>query len=212
MTQPAARPPHPRTVSRALGEEFRQRRRALGYTQTYVAEHAGLTTGFISQVERGQASPSISSLNAISKVLGLNPFSFFDLPSAPDALTRQGERPAYGIAPNTLRYERVTTPFPGNVLRAVIIHEAPGHRSEPIRHEGEELFYIISGELTIELDGTRHVLRAGDTLHFASHRVHSSWNHTDAVTTMLHTCTMDVFGDTWRVAEGGTAPSPEAIP
>lgn len=191
-------------MGRALGEEIRQRRRALGLTQTHVAERAGLTTGFISQVERGQAAPSLSSLNAISRVLGMNPFSFFDLPSAPEALTRQGERPAYGIAPNTGRYERVTTPFPGNVLRSVIIHEDPGQRSEPIRHEGEELFYIISGELTVELDGIRHVLGTGDTIHFDSTRVHSTWNHTTTVTTLLHTCTMDVFGDTWR--DGGTAP------
>jgi hypothetical protein len=39
------------------------------------------------------------------------------------------------------------------------------------------------------------ILEAGDSVHFPSTRTHVTWNHTTVPTTVLHTCTMDVFGD-----------------
>jgi transcriptional regulator with XRE-family HTH domain len=178
-----------------IGERIRARRKAMGLTLQTVADRAGLTAGFISQIERGIGAPSLSSLAAISRVLEVDPAVFFVQPPGPGAISRAGNRPVYGLDPKALSYERISSTFPGNVLRAVIIHEAPGHRSEPISHEGEELFFILSGALTVELEGRRHILNAGDSIHFASTRVHSTWNHTTAPTTLLHTCTMDVFGD-----------------
>lgn len=191
----------------ALGTRMRDRRKALGLTLQSVADEAGLTAGFISQVERGLTAPSLSSLTAISRVLGLDPGEFLVQPSDPGPMTRAGDRPVYGFDTSKMGYERLSSSFPGNVLRAVLIHEAPGHRTEPIRHEGEELFFILSGALTVEIEGQRHVLNAGDSIHFASTRVHSSWNHTGQVATLLHTCTMDVFGDARRAAHhpGGVA-------
>ncbi|ADO44271.1 probable transcriptional regulator (plasmid) [Ketogulonicigenium vulgare Y25] len=183
----------------SVGDALRARRIALGITQRVVADQAGLTTGFISQVERGLTAPSLSSLHAISKVLGLSPLQFIDTPPAPQQLTRAGARQTYGIAPNVARYERLTGHFPGSVLRSVICHEDPGQRHAPIRHEGEELFYIIAGALTVEVGGTPHVLHPGDTIHFSSGDVHSTWNHTSSPTTFLHTCTMDVFDDAQAV-------------
>lgn len=81
------------------------------------------------------------------------------------------------------------------MLNGVLIHESPGHRSEPIRHEGEELFFILRGELTVEVGGKMQVLKAGDSLHFLSNDLHSTWNHTAGETVILHVCTMDVFED-----------------
>ena len=93
------------------------------------------------------------------------------------------------------RLKLIAAAFPGNVLRSTLIHEPPGFRSEPMSHEGEEIFYIVSGALTLELDGERMILEAGDTVHFPSTRIHVTWNHTAEPATIFHTCTMDVFGD-----------------
>lgn len=110
-------------------------------------------------------------------------------------LTWRTERPHYAIGGNSLTYERLSASFPGNVLRSVIIHEPPRHRSEPIAHEGEEIFFILEGALTVEVEGECTILDVGDSIHFPSTRTHSTWNHTSTPTTILHTCTMDVFGD-----------------
>lgn len=178
-----------------LGDRLRKRRKSRGLTMQDVADRAGLSIGFISQIERGLAAPSLSSLVALARVLQSEVSSFLDQPRGDSSATRQDQRPVYSIADNALSYERVSAAFPGNTLRSVIIHEPPGHRSEPISHEGEELFYIIQGAITVEVDGERTILQAGDTIHFPSTRTHSTWNHTDTPATILHTCTMDVFGD-----------------
>ena len=194
-----------------LGERLREQRKRLGLTLTEVADAAGLTAGFISQIERGITTPSLSSLVAVSRVLKAHVGDFLAQPKVTVPLTRQSERPHYAIGGNSLSYERLSASFPGSVLRSVIIHEPPGYRSEPISHEGEELFFILGGSLTVEVEDETTVLGAGDSIHFPSTKTHSTWNHTDRPTTILHICTMDVFGDdqTDRTAEAGAAAANE---
>ncbi|WP_159587259.1 cupin domain-containing protein [Chelativorans xinjiangense] len=178
-----------------LGERLRKRRRTLGLTLKEVAVGSGLSVGFISQIERGIAAPSLSSLVSVARVLGTEVGEFLSQPKGNVPITRHDQRPVYAVSPHSLTYERVSSSFPGNVLRSVIIHEPPGHRSEPISHEGEEMFYLLEGTVTVEVAGERTVLEAGDSLHFPSTKTHSSWNHSDRPATILWVGTMDVFGD-----------------
>lgn len=181
-----------------LGERLRNRRKALKLTLQDVANGAGFSVGFISQIERGITVPSLTSLVSVCRVLQVEIGSFFQQPKVSAAVTRHEGRPIYGlggVADNRLTYERLSAAFPGNVLRSTIIHAPPGFRSEPMSHEGEEIFFIVDGEMTLELDGDVMILKTGDTAHFPSTRTHATWNHTSEPATLLHTCTMDVFGD-----------------
>ena len=184
-----------------LGQRLRDRRRELGLTLKEVADQAGLSVGFISQVERGLTAPSLSSLVNISRVLGTHVTQFLSQPSGKSPLTRHNQRPVYAVAGATMSYERISASFGGSQLNSVVIHEPPGHRSEPIRHEGEELFFILEGAITVEVENDRTVLEAGDSIHFASTRRHSTWNHTTSPASILHVCTMDVFGEGADAAE-----------
>lgn len=177
-----------------VGEQLKIRRKQLGMTLKEVADGAGLSVGFISQVERGLTAPSLSSLAGISDVLGVHMSRFLSVPSSAKELTRETERAVYSVSAGAISYERISGVFPGSVLNSVLVHEPPGSRSIPIRHEGEELFFVLAGSLTVELDGECTILNSGDSIHFDSTRQHSSWNHTTEPTTILHVCTMNVFG------------------
>lgn len=178
-----------------LGQRLRARRRDLSLTLKEVADAAGLSVGFISQVERGLTVPSLSSLASIAGVLGSHVTTFLAQPEGKSPYTRHNERLVYAVDKAALSYERLSTTFPGSVLNSVIVHEPPGYRSEPIQHVGEEMFFVLQGAITIEVEHETTVLEAGDSIHFASMRRHSSWNHTAEPVTILHVCTMDVFGD-----------------
>jgi len=178
-----------------LGLRLRSRRRDLDLTLKDVADGAGLSVGFISQVERGLTSPSLASLVSISRVLKTHVATFLSQPEGKSALTRSLERTTYQVDQSAMQYERLSASFPGSVLNGLIIHEPPGYRSEPIRHDGEELFFVLVGAITVEVEGEARVLEAGDSIHFASTRRHSNWNHTTEPATILHICTLDVFGD-----------------
>lgn len=178
-----------------LGERLRGRRQYLKLTLKEVALGSGLSVGFISQIERGITSPSLSSLVSVARVLRMDVGQLLAQPKPEGPVTRHDERPVYAVSPNSLTYERLSSSFEGSTLRSVIIHEPPGHRSEPIAHEGEEMFYVLEGAVTVEVAGERSVLEAGDSLHFQSTKIHSSWNHTYSPATILWVGTMDVFGE-----------------
>ncbi len=178
-----------------LGAQLRRCRKDAGLTMQYVADNAGLSVGFISQVERGLTVPSLSSLRAIAGVLGKPISRFLDQPSGSADATRGGDRVSYSIGDGPLSYERISAKFPGSTIRSVIVHEPPGHRAEPISHVGEELFYVLAGELTVEIEGERTILRQGDSIHFDSTKTHSIWNHTSQAASLLWCGTMDVFGE-----------------
>ena len=171
------------------------RRRELGLTLQEVGAGANLSVGFMSQVERDLTSPSLSSLAAISRVLQADISDFFAIPGESSLTTRAMTRRHFSLDERNSEYERVTANFPGHVFNGVIVHEPPGYRSEPIRHEGEEFFLVLSGSITVELDGKATILHAGDTIHFRSDREHSTWNHTDAPASLLIVVTMDIFGE-----------------
>ena len=177
-----------------LGKLLRVRRKELKLTMQAVADSAGLSVGFISQIERGLTAPSLASLAGISEILEMPMSAFLSQPGADD-LSRQGARTSYSVPGADVSYERISTTFPGSQLHSVIIHEPPGFRSEPISHKGEEIFFILAGEITVEIEGEKRVMKAGDTIHFNSTRVHSTWNHGTETASILWCGTMDVFGE-----------------
>lgn len=186
-----------------LGQRLRDRRLALDLTLKDVADASNLSVGFISQIERGITTPSLTSLVNVARALGAQVNDFLVQPKVTAPTTRHAERPHYALGGNSLVYERLSSSFPGNILSSVIIHEPPGFRSEPMSHEGEEIFFILEGAMTIEIDGERSILEAGDSIHFPSTATHVTWNHTTSTTAILHTCTMDIFGEA-SIAESAT--------
>lgn len=178
-----------------IGVRLRRQRQQRGLTLKEVADAAGLSVGFISQIERDISTPSLSSLVSIARVLKVEVGTFLAQPRGDVPLTRHEERAVYAIGGNTVSYERISSSFAGNVLRSVIIHEPPGHRGEPIAHDGEEMMFVLEGAISVELGGDRTILETGDSLHFPSSTTHSTWNHTDRAATILWVGTMDVFGE-----------------
>lgn len=160
-----------------------------------VADRAGLSVGFISQVERGLTAPSLASLVSLSEVLETHISTFLQQPEAAQETTRQTSRATYSVPGAPPSYERLSTSFAGSQLHSVIVHEPPGHRVEPISHRGEEMFYMLNGEITVEIEGKPLILRQGDSIHFDSRRVHSTWNHTSDIASLMWCGTMDIFGD-----------------
>ena len=178
-----------------LGRQLRACRKELSLTMQTVADASGLSVGFISQVERGLTAPSLGSLVSIAAVLKKPLGYFLEQPASGQELTRQSDRVSYKVGGGSLSYERLSANFAGSTLRSVIVHEPPGHRAEPISHEGEEMFFVLQGEITVEIESHRSVLKAGDSIHFDSRKTHSTWNHSTEIASILWCGTMDVFGD-----------------
>lgn len=61
-----------------IGKDIRKRRKELGMSLRQLGEEAGLSVGFLSQVENDQVSPSLASLLAIATSLGVPVFYFLN--------------------------------------------------------------------------------------------------------------------------------------
>lgn len=162
----------------ALGQMLRMRRKELGKTMKQVAQEAGLTEGFISQIERGLSTPSLISLYNVANALATSVDAFLS-PSPRhehSIVSHAGERPGYNVATKDRVYELLERGFPGAILNGCITQIPKGYVSELTSHEGEDFIYLIEGEVLYEIDGKEYHLKAGDTLHFPSKLLHRARN------------------------------------
>lgn len=176
-----------------IGALIRARRRQQQMTLQVLGEASQTSVGYLSQIERDQATPSLGTLAQIARALGVGVDYFIAAPSAEDALSRAKERSRFSIDGTSIIYERLSTSFPGNILSSFIMTVPPGYRSETVSHEGEELLYVLSGEITQRLGDDTMIMRAGDALHFRGNQPHAWANHGDEAARLLWTGTLQLF-------------------
>jgi transcriptional regulator with XRE-family HTH domain len=176
-----------------VGALIRARRRQLHMTLQTLCEAAGISVGYLSQVERDHATPSLGTLAQIARSLDVGVDYFIATPSMEDGLTRQGERNRFAVDGSSIVYERIAADFAGNVLSSFVLHVPPGYRSETVSHEGEEILFVLDGSITQRLDGREMVLSAGDSLHFRGNNPHSWSNETKKTARLLWVGTLPMF-------------------
>lgn len=159
---------------------MRALRRERGLTIEQVASGAGLTKGFISQLERDRTSPSLSSIARICDALGVRLSHIFERDPAP-ALVRKADRPpvdTYFPTSNFLLSSREERRF-----QAIESEVAPGAGAgdELYSLPGEvEFVYVLEGSLELQVSGETHVLEAGDTITYDLPKPHTWRNASDS--------------------------------
>jgi transcriptional regulator with XRE-family HTH domain len=181
-----------------VGALIRARRRQQQLTLVELGEAAEVSVGYLSQVERDHATPSLGTLAQIARALGVSIDYFVAAPAAHSALTRAGERNRFSLDGSSIIYERLGAEFAGSQLSSFVMTVPPGYRSETVAHEGEEILFVLEGAITQKLDGDEMVMGAGDSLHFRGNRPHSWSNHTDQPARLLWTGTLALFRSTAR--------------
>jgi mannose-6-phosphate isomerase-like protein (cupin superfamily)/DNA-binding XRE family transcriptional regulator len=162
-----------------------------------LADAAGCSESMLSKVETQRAEPSLTLLRRLASALGVNLAALFDDVEQTIVL-RAGSRPRLG-PPGIRRGDGISleqlVPFQvGSLLQANIHIVEPGGGSDGlIEHEGEEVGYLLSGTLDLEVDGEVHRLGAGDSFHFRSERPHGYSNPGDSEALILWVNTPPTF-------------------
>jgi len=165
-----------------LGGKIKALRMRVGMTQKELAEAVGLTPSFISQLEKNLISPSLDSLLKLSEKLHISPIFF--LMEGED-----GTRQKMVIKPRERQEIQLKEmKIPGVKLQLLVSHVL-NRRMEPYlltlgegakvkghfcSHKGDEFAYIIEGELEVEIQGEKQMLRQGDGLYIES-TIPSQW-------------------------------------
>jgi quercetin dioxygenase-like cupin family protein len=158
----------------AIGAALRASRKAARLTMTALAARAGVTQSYISQVEAGMISPSLSTLYGLAQALGVAPTALLPSSSGGATLVRAGEGPA--IAQSDQPGSPVARMLTGGGTQLEVtetVTPVGAVDDTTFAHPGEELLYVLAGRLEVTLDADPPVVLAkGDSLHFDAMRTH----------------------------------------
>lgn len=176
-------------MEETIHQKIREYRKLRGFTLKQLAEKAGCTQSYISQLEKRLTMPSLSMVGKLATALEINVVDLFaDLPDEPE---RDWHLP---------KADRRTIEYPGGrVLSQMLVSRIsakkmeplisiiepgggsdrvePGERSgspEGISHPWgtEEFVLVLRGGIDFQINGKTVLLREGDTLYFDGNRPH----------------------------------------
>ncbi|MBR4068248.1 MAG: helix-turn-helix transcriptional regulator [Clostridia bacterium] len=145
-----------------IGHKLRELRLQRGLTQEEMADRCELSKGFISQVERDQASPSIATLKDMLECLGVSLQTFFS----------DGGKEKIVFAPQDMfekedEEKKITWLVPDaqkNSMEPILLELRPGGKSSVLPpYDGEEFGYVLSGQVVLVSGKRRHTIKKGSS-------------------------------------------------
>jgi transcriptional regulator with XRE-family HTH domain len=185
------------TTIRIMGQKIRQLRLDNRLTLEEAAERAGCTPGFLSQVERNQAVPSITMLCAIARALGVKVTHFFPKRTPGTKVVRADAREVFRFERSFIVYSLLSADLPGRQIECLLVQINPMDGALPAdefrSHPGEEFAYVLEGTLRLWIGDAAYDLNPGDSIHFKSTVKHRHENLGDKPTVVLWVLTPPVF-------------------
>lgn len=165
-------------VNAEIGRKIRDLRNRNGLTQQELADRTELTKGFISQLERGQVSPSVVTLMDLIECLGSSSAEFF-----------KEDTPEQVVFTREDCFDK--TDEAGN-LRTWLVPSAQKFEMEPLLvvlqprqaletdkpHSGEEFGYVLSGRIKVHFGDHTYLVRAGESFYYRATKGHFISNPT----------------------------------
>ncbi len=167
-----------------IGARIKRVRNDLGLTLKDVEERAGVSAAHVSEIERGEASPTLGSLARIASALRKSPAFFLEENelgevSLVGAKDRVRERVGTsGVRRSNASIEHLTAGVPGGSLqvRRVELPAGSTYRGEHHQHAGFEAIIVVSGHVKVEAGEATFDLGPGDAAHFDATLLHGYSN------------------------------------
>ena len=154
-----------------LGEHIRNMRKEKKLTLTDFARITELSPGYISQIERGLADPSLTSLQRIAEALDIPAMLLLDnSPTDVIHYTPRDKQPLVTIPESDNVKYRICSVLPSSQFMpsSLLVEFFLKPRSQdfpsPISHDTEELLLVTGGSITVHRMGDAIEMHAGDTL------------------------------------------------
>ena len=183
MTPTAAKPVRAASsADGAVGSRVRALRESMDLSLRDLSERTGVSAPMLSQVERGETSPTLAVAEKIAAGLELTLSQLLRLDEDRHVVVvRSGERRVRRRRGHLV--EELTPPLPGQRADVSVHTLAPGaatggHADPPIHEPGSrETAVVLDGEVDLFIDGTRHQLGADDSVTFDADLPHHFENN-----------------------------------
>ena len=169
-----------------VGMRLRALREKQGWSLRELADRCGLSFNAISRIERGENSPTVSTLHSLATALNA-PITAFFVESSEQAtvVVRRDRRLSSnvdGIAMESLGIglrDQQLEPF------LVTIEPGAGNGDGPIVHSGEEFIHCLEGSIIYLVNDEAYQLDPGDSLLFEATQPHACYNPNQLPATIL---------------------------
>ena len=176
----AVREPRKNNLEQAIGHEIRILRKALGLTVSEISSTTGLSVGMLSKIENGNISPSLTTLQALARALGVPVSTLFQRFEEQRGavfvkagkgveLERRGTRAGHQY--NLLGHIAATASAV-QVEPYLITLTTESDIFPTFQHEGLEFLYMLEGEVTYRHGDQLFAMQPGDSLFFDADAPH----------------------------------------
>jgi XRE family transcriptional regulator, regulator of sulfur utilization len=166
----------------SAGERIRALREAMDLSLRDLAERSGVSAPMLSQVERGETSPTIAVAARIASGLDLSLSQLLRLDETRHVvITRADDRRTRGRRGHVV--EELTPPLPGQradvSIHTLAAGAATGGSDDPPMHEpgSRETAVVLEGSIDLFIDGERNELAEGDSVTFDADLPHHFENN-----------------------------------
>jgi XRE family transcriptional regulator, regulator of sulfur utilization len=149
-----------------------------------VAELTGVSKTMVGQIERGESSPTITTLWKIANGLKISFTTLIENPQPDTRVIRKNE--VHALTEDNGKY-RVYPFFPFDEKRRFEVYTAELEKggklnASPHGVGTEEFITVFEGELTLTVNDTAHIIGAGDSIQFKADREHTYFNSGETIT------------------------------
>ncbi|SJN26031.1 Transcriptional regulator [Mycetocola reblochoni REB411] len=161
----------------ALGARVRELRGITGLSMRDLAVKAGVSAGYVSQIEKGQANASLGVLRAIADAFGIPWLELFGPAPRHGRLLRHGDRPRLFSDGGVEHYGITQAPI-GNVEVLVSVYQpGEGTGADDYTHgDSQEICLVQRGTLRLTVNGEQHDLGPGDSIEYRTSSPHAIRN------------------------------------
>jgi transcriptional regulator with XRE-family HTH domain len=166
-------------AQQGIGSRVMFLRKQRDMTLEELSSRSNLTKSYVSKIERGLSVPSISTAMRIADTFEITVSQLLGEDGHADAisLVRKDQRRSFmregssaGYNYELLAYAKRYRSMEPYIMRPPLEFQ----EKRIFEHVGEELMFVLSGRVEVEISGKSHELAAGDTLYFDSHLPHRS--------------------------------------
>jgi transcriptional regulator with XRE-family HTH domain len=169
-----------------VGQCIRELRTSKGLSLRALAGLSHLSTNAISLIERGDNSPTVSSLHSLATALEVPITAFFERHGDGQVIhLKKNRRPTSETS--GVKMENLGSGLPNQQIEPFLMTIEPGgsSTSSQITHAGEELVYVLKGTLICKIREQEYRLEKGDSLLFLASQPHIYQNHTPGAAQIL---------------------------
>jgi transcriptional regulator with XRE-family HTH domain len=153
-----------------IGEKLKNLRLASDLTQEELAERAGLTKGFISQIEHDLTSISLESLEHILTALDTTLGAFFNETIGERVIHPPAHRTAI-IKAGVKSFQLLVPGATNREMEPALLSLAPGQATEESEpYPGEEFGFVLKGHISLHLGAQVFKAKKGDSFYFSADR------------------------------------------